>query len=319
MNLLGMLTCWTGGQLSGISGWFTLAPAAQILPRGDRPRHATGHLADATGQSSRLPDDLEDATDGPECSPDGLEDATGHLSRSPGHSSRSPGDLEHAPTRPERLPSEPEGSGAERRRGMVARRGGMDGARTGLVDPRKGGVFVPEGRRGAPPRHGWSIARGLFAPTGRRDVATGGASRSDAEPVGRFGVNVSCPGGAEGRSDRGMRHGSSAPAGAGFHIRPSPTGCVGEAPTPPVATGRDPSGVEGGGRVFVPPTCRSGQVGAGGVDRAKGAPTSQSRSRWHERHRAGGVQAFAGAVPEAPMAARPSGLYDASGSGVRRG
>jgi hypothetical protein len=87
--------------------------------------------------------------------------------------------------------------------------------------------------------------RGLFVPEGRWGVATGGASRSDAEPVDRTRAGGFCPGGAEGMNDGLMRDDSSAPAGAGFTHRPASTGCVGEAPTSPVATSLDPSGVKG--------------------------------------------------------------------------
>ncbi len=129
------------GQLSGISGYLPLAPAAQILPRGHRLRHATVELSDATGQSSRPPDDLEDATGRSENAPDGLENAPGRSSRHPGRLSRSPGELEHAPADSERPPSESEGSGA-------ARREGMDGSRRPGVRALARVVGVPVGPRG---------------------------------------------------------------------------------------------------------------------------------------------------------------------------
>lgn len=361
MNLLGILTGWTGGQrfgiseqfaragieLSGISGWFALAPAAQILPRGDRPRcggaarrDATGQLSHATDDLSRPPGQLENAPGGLETSPGGLEHAPSHLSRCPGHPSRSPGEPENAPTRTERLPSEPEGSGAARRppaaarregleaprRGMaarrrpgaaprspaVARREGVAGARTGLDGPRRPGaarrgggvvalaraVFVPEGRRGAPPRHGWSIARAVFVPEGRRDVATGGAQgrRPERNPWTGAGNALSAPAGR--RSFAGC---ASAPVDAPFLC---PSGAeenmndafhglrsLEDSLTPPVATALDPSGVEDDGAA-----------------RAIGA-----------RARAGGRLFSAGEVPEGRHAPLASADLHAGGSGVRRG
>lgn len=234
-------------------------PAAQILLRGHRPRHATGHLADATDELSRPPDDLEDATGRSENAPDGLENAPGQSSRHPGRLSRSPGELENAPTRPERVPSEPEGSGAARRKGMVARRSPVAARREGIDGARERGFCA--------------LARAVLVPEGRRAVATGGASRSDAEPVdGTRGV-VCCPEGAEGSNDRVMNWNSSAPAGAGFGHDTRSTGCAGEAPAPPVATtlGPDGAGSRGQARAMFN-TARAGFVHAFSGEVPEGRP-----------------------------------------------
>ena len=248
----------------------SLAPASHMLPRGHRPRLATGHLADATGpadgtlrQSSRPPDHLETATDGPERSPDGL--------------SRLPSELENAPTCPEHLPSDPEGSGAARRDSVAARREGRGGPRERGCCARGRACFVPEGRRG---------------------VATGGASRSDAEPVDRVSPARACPGGAE--EGFGARYGRVningrflCPSGAGERLINAPHGLrdAQSRVAPPVATAHGPVGAEERGHARV----------------------NDARAR------AGRVHAFAGEVPEAPQTARPSGISDAGGSGVRHG
>lgn len=266
-----------GIELSGISGWFALASAAQILPHGDRPRHATSHLADATDQLSRRPDGLA-----------GLTDESAGLT---GHPAGPPGELAGRPGRLSRRPGESDGPGAARREGRhgprrpgAARRGGMDASGRGLDGPREHGSCA--------------LARAVFVPEGRRGVATGEARASRAEPVGRMSPARVCPGGAEGSNHRVMMPNSSAPAGAGWIQRTLSTGCVGETPTPPVATALDPSGVERHGharRVF-------------DAARAIGA-----------RGGAGGVHVRRGEVPEAHTAARPCGHNGAGGSGVRRG
>lgn len=225
-----------GIELSGNTGWFALAPAAQILPRGGRPRHATGELSRRPSQLSRRPAGLAGLTD----ESAGL---TGHPAGPPGELAGRPGRLSRRPAGPDGRPSEPDGPGAARRRGMAARRRpgavpreGTDAPGRGMYGPRRPGVRA--------------LARAVFVPEGRRGVATGGGRRRRPEPVDRTRADGFCPGGAEGSNDRGMMPNSSAPAGAGTHLRPSSTGCVGEAPTPPVATALDPSGVEEGALVF---------------------------------------------------------------------
>jgi len=223
MNREPVLDRGAGGQLSGSSGWFALTPAAQILPRGDRSRHATGHLANATDDSSRSPGDLEDATGRLENAPDGLEHATGHPSRHPGRLSRSPGESENAPARPERLPSEPEGSGA-------ARREGMDGPRRPADCALARAVFVPKGRRGVatggalgrrPERNPWTgREKTRTAPAGRRSFVVRGG-------VFEKGLFL-CPSGAEENMNDAL-HGLRS---------------LEDSLTPPVATALDPSGVE---------------------------------------------------------------------------
>lgn len=251
-----------GIELSGISGWFALAPTAQIVPSGHRPRHATGHLSHATGPADGIPRQLANATDELSRPPGQLETSPGGLENAPGRLSRSPGEPENAPTHPARLPSEPEGSGAARRDSVAARRAGLEAPRRGMAARRGGEFFVPEGRRG---------------------LVTGGASRSDAEPVEGIAPARVCPGGAEGSNDRLMRQNSSAPAGAGITQHTLSTGYVGEAPTPPVATPPDPSGV---GR--------------------------------HGHARAGDRFFLAGEVPEGRHAPLASADLHAGGSGVRR-
>ncbi len=257
------------GQLSGISGYLPPAPAAQILPRGDRPRHATSELADATGELSRRPDHPAEPPSQSAGLTGRLAGRPGGLAGRPGESSRRPSQSSRRPGESDGRPSEPDGPGAARREGMDGARTGMDGTRRPGEARRGGAVFVPEGR--------W-------------DVATGGASRSDAEPVEGIAPARVCPGGAEGSNDRVMVQNSSAPAGAGITQRALSTGCVGEAPTSPVATPLDPSG-----------------VGRHGHARAIGA-----------RARAGGRLFSAGEVPEGRPAPLASADLHAGGSGVRR-
>lgn len=296
MNSLGILTGWAGGQrfgiseqfarggieLSGISGWFALAPAAQILPRGDRPRHATDpadgvprHLADATAELSRRPDH-------PAEPPSQSAGLTGRLAGRPGESShrpsqlsRRPGESDGRPSEPDGRPNEPEGPGAARRRGMAAPREGMDAPGRGMHGPRRPGVRA--------------LARAVFVPEGRRGVATGGASRSDAEPVEGIAPARVCPGGAEGSSPArdGRDHVNGRflrPCRGGPHTHDAFHGLRDGQSTvaPPVATPLDPSGVEGG------------------------------RSA-----RAGDVLFRAGEVPEAPPAARPAGISPPCRAGDR--
>ena len=341
MNVKGILTSWAGEQrfgnseqfarvgieLSGNTGWFApasrqfsgisgyppLAPAAQVLPRGGHPRHATRQSADATDELSRPPGQLSRRPSQLSRRPGGLAGLTDESAGRPGHPAGPPGELAGRPGRLSRRPgesdgrpSEPDGPGAARRPPTAARREGMHGARRpgaargkGLDGPRRGldgprehglcalarAVFVPEGRRGAPPRHGWSIARAVFVPEGRRCVATGGASRSDAEPVDGTRGDISCPGGAEGCSP--AREGRD-PVNGRF-LRP----CRGGPRThdalhglrdgqstvaPPVATALDPSGVEDDGTaraVFVPEG-RWG-VATGGASRSDAEPVDGTR------------------------------------------
>jgi hypothetical protein len=284
MNSLGILTGWAGGQrfgiseqfaragieLSGNTGWFALAPAAQILLRGDRPRDATGHLADATGRLSRRPDHPAEPpsqsaglTAESAGRPGGLAGLTGDPAGRPNESSRRPGESDGCPI-------EPDGPGAARRRGMAAPREGMDAPGRGMHGPRRPGVRA--------------LARAVFVPEGRRGVATGGASRSDAEPVEGIAPARVCPGGAEGSSPArdGRDHVNGCflrPCRGGPHTHDAFHGLRDGQSTvaPPVATPLDPSGVEDDGAA-----------------RATGA-----------RVRAGGVHSFAGEVPRgrhAPLA-----------------
>lgn len=291
MNLLGILTGWTGGQrfgiseqfarvgfeLSGNTGWFALAPAAQILPRGGRPRHATGHLADATDELSRRPSQLSRRPDGlagltdesagltvhPAGPPDGLAGRPGRLSRRPGES--------------DGRPSEPDGPGAVRREGM-------DGARRPGAARRGGADFVPEGRwavatGGAqgrrPERNPWTGAeRCISAPAGRRSFAGCASAAVDAPFL--------CPSGTEEHMNDAL-HGLRS---------------LEDSLTPPVAT---PLGPVGAGR-------RGDARRVFDAARAIGA-----------RGGAGGVHVRRGEVPEASPAARPCGISGAGGSdtGVR--
>jgi|GEM_PF-2406748 hypothetical protein len=272
------------GQLSGNSGYLRLAPAAQILPRGHRARHATGHLADATDELSRRPDH-------PAEPPSQSAGLTGRLAGLPGESSRRPSQLSRRPDESDGRPNEPEGPGAARRGGMAARR------RPGVR----------------------ALARAVFVPKGRRGVATGGASRSDAEPVGRDGVHRACPGGAEGSSPArdGRDHVNGCflrPCRGGPHTHDAFHGLRDGQSTvaPPVATALDPSGVEDG---------RSARAGdllfrAGEVPEA---PPAARPSGISAPCRAGDRLFLAGEVPEGRHA--PLALADlhAGGSGVRRG
>jgi hypothetical protein len=305
MNLLGMLTCWTGGQLfgnseqfarggielSGDTGWFALAPAAQILPRGDRPRHATGQLSHATDDLSRRPDHPSE----PPSQSAGLTD---ELSGRPGGLARRPSQLSRRPDEPDGRPSEPDGPGAARRGGMAARRRGMEAPRRGMHGPRRPGVralaragFVPEGRRGAPPRHGWSIARAVFVPEGRRGVATGGAMgrRPERNPWTGAERCISAPAGR--RSFAGCASSPVdapflCPSGAGENMNDALHGLrsLEDSLTPPVATALDPAGVER-----------------------------------QEQARAGDRLFSAGEVPEGRHAPLASADLHVGGSGVRRG
>jgi len=158
---------------------------------------------------------------------------------------------------------------------------------------------------GARARAGGVHAFVVFVPEGRRGVATGGARASRAEPVDGTRACGFCPAGAEGYSP--TRHGRTGADGA--FLRPCRGGfdshdafhglrIAQSGDAPPVATGRDPSGVE-----------RRGDVRAmGNAARAIGA-----------RARAGGVHAFAGEVPEGRPPHTPLWHQRTGGSEVRRG
>jgi hypothetical protein len=218
-----------------------------MLPCGHSPRLATGHLADATDEWSRLPDHPETTTDGPARSPDGLENATGCLSRLPGGLSRLPSELENAPTDPERLPSDPEGSGAARWDSVAARREGMAARRRPGAEVRS--------------RTSCALARGHSAPAGRRNL----------------GWRVGAP----------VDPAFLCPSGAGENIIDAFHGLrsLEDSLSPPVAIALDPSGVgnaehtraigarvgAGGVRTFTgevpeppPAACTSGISDAGG-------------------------------------------------------
>lgn len=268
-----MLTSWTGGQLSGNTGWFALVSGQLSGDSGYLPLAPGATRRHATGQLSRPPDQLSGLTGHPAEPPGELSGRPSRPAGRPSRSSRRPARLEGSPTRPEGRPthpdgrpSEPDGPGAPRRGSVAARRRPGAAPRRGLVARRRG---LDDARRPGAGTRGRAIlmyaSAGevpevcVFAPTGRRGVATGGASRSDAEPVDGMRADDVCPGGAEGLNDHAMMHDSSAPAGAGFIQRDLSTGCVGEAPTPPfhglciaqssdappVATALDPSGVAG--------------------------------------------------------------------------
>ena len=190
-----------------------------------------------------------------------------------------------------RRPVEPEGSGDGARRPGAACREGMAASRRGMGGPRERGFCARGGL--------------LLVPEGRWGVATGGASRRDAEPVDGTRACGFCPAGAEGSSP--TRHGRTGADGA--FLRPCRGGLdahdalhglriAQSGDAPPVATGRDPSGVE-----------RRGDVRAmGNAARAIGA-----------RARAGGVHAFAGEVPEGRPPHTPLWHQRTGGSEVRRG
>jgi hypothetical protein len=284
MNLLGVLTRWTDGQLSGNTGWFALAPGHGPGPGGHRARHATDELADATDELSRRP--VQSAG-----RPDGL--------------SRRPAESDGRPSEPDGRPGEPEGGGdgarrpgAALRRGGAARREGTDGARAGLDGPLERGFCARGGGVPAP-------ARAVFVPEGRRGVATGGASRRDAEPVGRTRAGGFCPGGAEegiiGRRGRAGKDGRFLrPCRGGIDTHDAFHGLrlLEDSLAPPVATALDPSGVE-----------RHGHASReNGHARAIGA-----------RGGAGGVHALAGEVLKARPPHAPLGHQRTGGSEVRRG
>lgn len=302
------------GQLSGNSGYLRLAPAAQILPRGDHPRHATGQSSHATDELSRRPDHPAEPPSQSAGLTGRLAGRPGGLAGRPGELSRRPSQLSRRPDEPDGRPSEPDGPGAARREGVaarrrpgaaprspaVARRKGMDGPRKG-VDGARTGLDGPR-RPGAARRGGGvvALARAVFAPAGRRAVATGGAEgrRPERNPWTGAGHTLSAPAGR--RSSRiNMAASVDAdflcPSGAGeifidaFHGLRDGQSTV----APPVATALDPSGVEGDGAA-----------------RAIGA-----------RARAGGRLFSAGVVPVGRHAPLASADPHAGGSvtGVRHG
>lgn len=286
MNLLGMLTSWASGQLfgdseeladapfqlSGNSGWFALGSGQLSAHSGyvplapEQPRRA-GMVAPRRGM-----DGAREAAAALRSPASGAGGSAGRLRGSPAAAGDPAALVRGSPIELRGSPSELRSSPIVL--GNPARDRGKHGScaldRASRV--LKGDFFVPEGR--------W-------------DVATGAARASRTEPVGNGCMDGFCPGGAEdgiigrdryarvgGRSFRPCRGGIEYPPA--FHgLRDAQSRIA-----PPVATALDPSGVEESGPVFVPPTCRFGQVGACGVGRAQGTPTSQSRSRWHERHRA---------------------------------
>jgi hypothetical protein len=273
MNLLGMLTRWTDGQLSGNTGWFALAPgqfsgdsgylalgpAAHVQGSEHRARHATSHLADATdelsrrpGHLSRRPDGLAGLTHESAGRPGHPAEPPGALAGRPGRLSRRPGPSAEPPDQSDGRPGEPEGSGDGARRpdaasrgSVAARREGMDGLRTGLDGPRERGFCARGGGDLA-------LARAVFVPEGRRGVATGGAQgrRPERNPWTGTDRELSAPAGR--RSFAGCASAAVdapflCPSGAeenmndAFHgLRIAPSGDA-----PPVATALDPSGVSG--------------------------------------------------------------------------
>jgi hypothetical protein len=298
MNRQPILDSWTGGQLFGNTGQFALAPGHGPGPGGHRARHATDELADATDELSRRPGQLAGRPDGLAGLTDESAGRPGDPAEPPGELAGRPGRLSRRPSQSDGRPGEPEGGGegarspgAALRRGGGARREGIDGLRAGFDGPRERGFCARGGGDLA-------LARAVFVPEGRRGVATGGASRSDAEPVGRTRAGGFCPGGAEESSPaRDGRAGENGrflrPCRGGFDTHDAPHGLrsLEDSLTPPVATALDPSGVE-----------RHGHVSReNGHARAIGA-----------RGRVGGVHAFAGEVPEAPPAACPSGISGAA-------
>jgi len=204
-----------------------------------------------------------------------------------------------------RRPVEPEGSGDGARRPGAACREGMAASRRGMGGPRERGFCARGGL--------------LLVPEGRWGVATGGASRRDAEPVDGTRACGFCPAGAEGSSP--TRHGRTGADGAflrpcrgGFDAHDAFHGLrsLEDSLTPPVATALDPSGVEDG---------RSARAGdllfrAGEVPEA---PPAARPSGISAPCRAGDRLFLAGEVPEGRHA--PLALADlhAGGSGVRRG
>jgi hypothetical protein len=298
MNLLGILTSWTDGQLfgnseqfaraevelSGISGWFALASGHGPGPSGVARGHATGHLADATdelsrrpSQLSRRPGGLAGLTDESAGRPGHPAEPPGELAGRPGCLSRRPGPSAEPPDQSDGRPGEPEGGGDGARSPGAAHREGMDGPRERGFCARGGAVFAPTGRRrvatgGAtgrrPERNPWRGTESwISAPAGRRSFAGRASAPVDAPFL--------CPSGAEENMNDAL-HGLRS---------------LEDSLTPPVATGRDPSG-----------------VGEDGHARAIGA-----------RARAGGVHAFAGEVPEGRPPHTPLGHQRTGGSEVLRG
>jgi hypothetical protein len=277
-------------------------------PGGHRARHATSQLADATDELSRRPGQLSRRPGGLAGLTDESAGRPGHPAGPPGELAGRPGRLSRRPSRSDGRPGEPEGGGdgargpaAARRGSVAARREGMDGLRTGLDGPRERGFCARGGGVPAP-------ARAVFVPEGRRGVATGGALRRDAEPVGRTRAGGFCPGGAEESSPaRDGRAGENGrflrPCRGGFDSHDAFHGLrlLEDSLAPPVATALDPSGVERHGHVYR----------ENGHARAIGA-----------RARAGGVHAFAGEVPEGRPPHTPlwqQRTHPPHGSEVRRG
>jgi hypothetical protein len=236
MNLLGMLTRWTDGQLSGKTGWFALAPGHGPGPSGAARRNATDELADATDELSRRPDQLSRRPGGLAGLTDESAGRPGHPAGPPGALAGRPGRLSRRPAESDGRPVEPEDSGDGARRSGAARREGVDGLRAGFNGPRERGFRARGG--------------GLFVPEGRRGVATGGASRRDAQPVDGTRADGFCPGGAEessparhGRAGEDRRFLRPCRGGIdrhdGFHGLRDGQSTV----APPVATALDPSGV----------------------------------------------------------------------------
>ncbi len=199
------------------------APAAQILPRGDRPRHATSQLAGRPGGPAGLTDEPEGRPGRRSRRPDGSDDRPGESDGRPGGSAGRPG-------------------GSDGRPGGSA--GGGDGARRPVEGGRERGDCVLGGGVLAP-------ARAAFVPEGRRGVATGAARASRAEPVGHGRADVFCPGGAEegaitqrGGARAGGR--SLRPCRRGMHSTHALHGLRDGQSTvaPPVATTPGPVGAE---------------------------------------------------------------------------
>jgi len=252
------------------SGAGVVALGHGVRAAGALPRHLTSQSAAATDDLAGRPDELAGLTGHVAGRPDELAGLTDHPSHRPGEPDGRPSGLAGRPT-------SPEGRGA--------------GARSPGAHAPAPAVFVPEGRRGARQRHGWSIARAVFVPEGRWGVATGGARASRAEPVGRRRVNLACPGGAEEWTSATLGHRS---AHEDF-LRP----CRGEIDrddafhglriaqsrdAQPVATALEEPGVE-----------------------------------HHTHARAGGVHAFGGEVPEGRHAPMPLGQQRGHDGAVRRG
>lgn len=234
------------------------APAAQILPRGGRPRHATGQLADATGPADGIPRQLSRRPDHPAEPPSQSAGLTGRLAGRPGESSRRPSRLSRRPGESDGRPSEPDGPGA-------ARREGMDGARRPGAARRGGAVFVPEGRRGVatggamgrrPERNPWTgREKTRTAPAGRRSFAGCVSAPVDAPFL--------CPSGAEENTNDAL-HGLRS---------------LEDSLTSPVATALDPSGVERrGGWRGLDPHARAGGIRfrSGEVPEGRHAPLASA-------------------------------------------